>query len=88
MKNRLTNAELRSYKFLKEKAKESRLKICRDRDIEYSKLPFGMPVKEDYKVDHHDMKRPLTDFMNTDDAMKYLYIRNKLNIKVIYDENE
>lgn len=81
MKNTLTNAELRSYKYLKQMAKENRLKICRERDIEYAKQPGGIPVDENYSVDQHDMMRPLTDFMNTDDAIKYYHLKNKLNKK-------
>ena len=79
MKSRLTEAELISYKFLKGKAKDNRLRICKDRDIEYSKCPGGIPVKDDYKVSPWDMLRPLTDFMSADDARKYLHIKKKLN---------
>ena len=79
MKNRLTKAELTSYKFLKEKAKDNRLKICKDRDIAYSKHPGGIPIDDNYKVSEWDMQRPLRDFMNNDDFRKYSHLKNKLN---------
>lgn len=79
MKNRLTEAELTSYKFLKEKAKNNRLKICKERDIEYSKRPGGIPIDNNYKVSDWDMRRPLQDFMNTDDFIKFSHIRSKLS---------
>ena len=79
MKSRLTEAELNSYKFLKGKAKDNRVRICKDRDIEYSKCPGGIPIDDDYKVPHWDMLRPLTDFMNSDDSIKYLHIKKKLD---------
>ena len=79
MKNRLTEAELTSYKFLKEKAKNNRLKICKERDIEYSKHPGGTPIDDNYKVSDWDMQRPLRDFMNNDDFIKYSNIKDKLN---------
>lgn len=79
MKNRLTEAELTSYKFLKEKAKNNRFKICKERDIEYSKQPCGTPIDDNYKVSKWDMQRPLRDFMNNDDFIKFSHIRNKLN---------
>ena len=79
MNDRLTDAELKSYHYLKQVTKHNRFCICQDRDIEYSKNPGGTPISDPYVVEEYDMQRPLTDFMDTDTARKYLYLKQKLN---------
>ena len=63
--------------FLKTKAKENRLRICKERDVDYDHVE----VNENYKLSKFDMLRPLTDFLNTDDCIEYMHLKEKLSCK-------
>ena len=63
--------------FLKTKAKENRLRICKERDVDYDHVE----VNANYKLSKFDMLRPLTDFLNTDDCIKYIQLKEKISCK-------
>lgn len=67
----LTTENHKRLIFLKAKAKENRLRICKDRDIDYDHVE----VNANYKVSKFDMLRPLTDFLNTDDCIEYMNLK-------------